>query len=144
MKTNLIKYILTLSIVSLISCKQEKEHSHEHDSDGHTHEHAVKETFSIDNLVKEVKTIPDSIVEYLHAQHHAHKVLERRTVPPGYETKNLKNWKDYASKVEDLPVINPGPGEYVHVMEGYKNGYKNSSNWNYRNFSRRCATYAYT
>ena len=85
----------------------------------------IKETFSIENLVGEVKTVPDSIMDYLHAQHHNHKVLERRTVPSGYETKNLKNWKDYAAKVEDLPAINPGPGEYVHVMEGYKHGYQN-------------------
>lgn len=85
----------------------------------------IKETFSIGNLVAEVKTVPDSIIEYLHAQHHSHKVLERRTVPSGYETANMKYWKNYVKKVEDLPVINPGPGEYVHVMEGYKNGYSN-------------------
>ncbi len=85
----------------------------------------IKETFSIANLVDEVKTVPDSIIEYLHKQHHSHKVLERRMVPPGYETSNMKYWKNYVKKVEDLPVINPGPGEYVHVMEGQKNGYQN-------------------
>ena len=118
--------------LGLISCNQKEEskqsndeHSHHHDEDGHTHEHLTKETFSIDNLVEEVKSVPDSIIDYLHSQHHNHKVLERRTVPAGYETKNLKYWKDYALQVEDLPAINPGPGEYVHVMEGYKNGYKN-------------------
>ncbi|MBC8124257.1 MAG: cupin domain-containing protein [Candidatus Kapabacteria bacterium] len=84
-----------------------------------------KETFSIANLVGEVKTVPDSIIEYLHAQHHSHKVLERRTVSAGFETPKMKHWKDYVKKVEDLPVINPGPGEYVHVMEGQKNGYQN-------------------
>ncbi len=85
----------------------------------------IKETFSIANLVDEVKNVPDSVIEYLHAQHHSHKVLERRTVPAGFETPQMKYWKDYVKKVEDLPVINPGPGEYVHVMEGQKNGYKN-------------------
>lgn len=85
----------------------------------------TKETFSLDELVAEVKTVPDSIMDYLHSQHHDHKVLERRTVPSNYETKNLKYWKDYAADVEDLPVINPGPGEYVHVMEGYKHSYQN-------------------
>ena len=85
----------------------------------------IKETFSIANLVNEVKTVPDSIIEYLHAQHHSHKVLERRTVPPGFETAEMKYWNNYVKKVEDLPVINPGPGEYVHVMEGQKNGYRN-------------------
>ena len=29
------------------------------------------------------------------------------------------------AKLENLPVINPGPGEYVHVMEGQRNGYNN-------------------
>ncbi len=86
---------------------------------------SIKETFSIANLVEEVKTVPDSIIEYLHSQHHSHKVLERRTVPTGYETANMKYWKNYVRKVEDLPVINPGPGEYVHVMDGQKNGYQN-------------------
>ena len=100
-------------------------HTHDHGDGDHTHHNSQKETFSIEKLVEEVKTVPDSIIRYLHAQHHNHKVLERRTVPAGYETKNLKNWKDYARKVENLPTINPGPGEYVHVMEGYKNGYQN-------------------
>jgi len=86
---------------------------------------SIKETFSIANLVEEVKIVPDSIIEYLHAQHHSYKVLERRTVPSGYETSNMKYWKNYVKKVEELPVINPGPGEYVHVMEGQKNGYQN-------------------
>jgi quercetin dioxygenase-like cupin family protein len=86
---------------------------------------SIKETFSIANLVEEVKTTPDSIIEYLHAQHHSHKVLERRTVPSGYETSNMKYWKNYIKKVEGLPAINTGPGEYVHVMEGQKNGYRN-------------------
>jgi quercetin dioxygenase-like cupin family protein len=85
----------------------------------------IKETFSIENLVEEVKTVPDSIIEYLHAQHHSYKVIERRTIPSGYETSNMKYWKNYVKKVEELPVINPGPGEYVHVMEGQKNGYQN-------------------
>ncbi len=137
MKNRLTIFLTALIAVSLISCNQKRDSenstkenptenkAHSQVSDGHSHDHSVMETFSIDKLVDEVKTIPDSIIEYLHAQHHNHKVLERRTVPERYETKNLKNWKDYAAKIEDLPVINPGPGEYVHVMEGYKNGYQN-------------------
>jgi quercetin dioxygenase-like cupin family protein len=85
----------------------------------------VKETFSIATLVDEVKTVPDSIIEYLHKQHHAYKVLERRTVPAGFETPNMKFWKSHVKEIGDLPVINPGPGEYVHVMEGHKCGYNN-------------------
>ena len=133
MKNALTKSLIAIIVFINFSCNQkqkpatenDKEHSPENTSVEHSHDHAAKETFSIDGLVEEIKTVPDSIIAYLHAQHHAHKVLERRTVPPGYETKNLKYWKDYAVKVEDLPVINPGPGEYVHVMEGYKNGYQN-------------------
>lgn len=135
MKTRFTLAIAALFAVGIISCQQQEksnqdlkteEHTHSHSSGSHSHDHSsVKETFSIENLVEEVKTVPDSIIEYLHAQHHKHKVLERRTVPSGYETKNLKYWKDYAAKAEDLPAINPGPGEYVHVMEGYKHGYQN-------------------
>ena len=136
MKNRTTLSIAVLFTVGMISCNQEKQssqesspedhaHSHDHGSGSHSHEHTAKESFSIEKLVNEVKTVPDSIIDYLHAQHHNHKVLERRTVPSGYETKNLKNWKDYATKIEDLPAINPGPGEYVHVMEGYKHGYQN-------------------
>lgn len=138
MKIYIYKIMVAVVVISigLTSCSQEKEtesdnmsyDTHEHDQsvDGHSHDHsAAHETFSIENLVDEVKTVPDSIINYLHAQHHNHKVLERRTVPSGYESKNLKYWKNYVAQVEDLPAINPGPGEYVHVMEGYKHGYDN-------------------
>jgi quercetin dioxygenase-like cupin family protein len=37
----------------------------------------------------------------------------------------MRFYTDYIARVEDLPVINPGPGEYVHVMEGQRNGYNN-------------------
>ena len=112
----------SLMISVAISCGnntkgQDENHTHPHDQ--------VKETFSIEGLVDEIKTAPDSIIEYLHAQHHSHKVLERRTVPPSYETREMKYWTNYAVNLDELPVINPGPGEYVHVMEGYKNGYQN-------------------
>jgi quercetin dioxygenase-like cupin family protein len=128
-KTLLRFFFSLLFLFGLISCntgeKKTENHSHE-GSEDHSHGHnSAKETFSIDKLVEEIKTIPDSIINYLHAQHHSHKVLERRTVPPGAKSKEMKYWSDYARKVEDLPVINPGPGEYVHVMEGYKNGYQN-------------------
>lgn len=32
---------------------------------------------------------------------------------------------DFALSKEDLVTINPGPGEYVHVMEGQRHGYDN-------------------
>ena len=135
MKTFLVQSAALICATFMISCNGEKksEHSenkeHSHDkADSHSHDHGhdhAKETFSIEGLVDEVKDVPDSVIEYLHAQHHSHKVLERRTVPSGYETREMKYWTEYAAKLDELPVINPGPGEYVHVMEGYKNGYQN-------------------
>ena len=85
----------------------------------------TKEIYSIANLVKENKIIPDSIIRALNAQHHQLKVLESRTVPGPFKAPEMKYFTDYVARVEDLPVINPGPGEYVHVMEGQRNGYKN-------------------
>ncbi len=83
------------------------------------------ETFSIMNLVKENKTIPDSIIMALNAQHHQLKVLERRAVPGPFEKPGMKYYADHIATIDRLPVINPGPGEYVHVMEGQRNGYNN-------------------
>ena len=37
----------------------------------------------------------------------------------------MKAVGDFALAKHDLKVINPGPGEYVHVMEGQRHGYKN-------------------
>ena len=85
----------------------------------------TKEVYSILNLVKENKIIPDSVIRALNAQHHQLKVLERRTVPGPFKAPEMKFYTDYIARVEDLPVINPGPGEYVHVMEGQRNGYNN-------------------
>jgi quercetin dioxygenase-like cupin family protein len=116
----LLIFILVLVGLLLLSCSGK-----ETKDDTRASKDLTKETFSIKNLVQEVKTVPDSIIQYLHKQHHSHKVLERRMVPPGYESPQMKKWSDYARHVEDLPVINPGPGEYVHVMEGHKHGYKN-------------------
>lgn len=120
--------IIGLFLSSCLNRDTNKAGHHNHDDKKGTHSHGhdyAKETFSIDGLVAEIKTVPDSIIEYLHAQHHSHKVLERRTVPSGYQTREMKYWTDYAVALDELPVINPGPGEYVHVMEGYKNGYQN-------------------
>ena len=131
MKTFLMQSIVVISSLIVVSCngeqKSEQTGSAEDSHDqSHSHSHdPAKETFSIEGLVDEIKSVPDSIIEHLHAQHHSHKVLERRTVPPGYATREMKYWSDYAATLDELPVINPGPGEYVHVMEGYKNGYQN-------------------
>lgn len=85
----------------------------------------TKESFPITNFVQEHKTVPDSIIAALNAQHHQLKVLERRTVPGPFDPPQMKYFSDYAVTLDKLPVINPGPGEYVHVMEGQRHGYKN-------------------
>ncbi len=61
----------------------------------------------------------------LHAQHHPHKVLETRRVPGRFDPPAMKTIKDFALSKDELDVINPGPGEYVHVMEGQRHGYRN-------------------
>jgi len=61
----------------------------------------------------------------LHAQHHPHKVLETRRVPGPFQPPAMTEVKDFALSKSDLDVIHPGPGEYVHVMEGQRHGYRN-------------------
>ena len=67
----------------------------------------------------------DEARSQLHAQHHPHKVLETRRVPGAFEPSPMADVKDFALSKSDLNVINPGPGEYVHVMEGQRHGYRN-------------------
>ncbi len=61
----------------------------------------------------------------LHAQHHPHSVIETRRVPGAFEAPAMTEISDFALSKDDLVVINPGPGEYVHVMEGQRHGYQN-------------------
>ena len=68
---------------------------------------------------------PDEARRLLHAQHHPHKVLETRRVPGLFQRPAMTSVKDFALSKKDLVVINPGPGEYVHVMEGQRHGYRN-------------------
>lgn len=67
----------------------------------------------------------DEAKRLLHAQHHPHKVLETRRVPGLFKPPSMTSVKDFALSKKDLVVINPGPGEYVHVMEGQRHGYQN-------------------
>ena len=115
MKKQSVVSILVGLTAFLLSCSNNKFSSGEQ----------TKETFSISGLVKEDKIVPDSIIDALNAQHHQLKVLERRTVPGPINAPTMKYFSDYAITLDKLPVINPGPGEYVHVMEGQRNGYKN-------------------
>ena len=61
----------------------------------------------------------------LHAQHHPHTAMETRRIPGRFEPPAMTSIEDFALSKEDLVVINPGPGEYVHVMEGQRHGYRN-------------------
>jgi len=67
----------------------------------------------------------DEAHKKLNAQHHSYKVLETRQVPGPFTKPAMKDVKDFALSKSDLDVINPGPGEFVHVMEGQRHGYDN-------------------
>lgn len=119
--SQLLQAILIILLFS--GCgKQATTHDESHDE---TATHNVKETFSINNLVEEVKTPADSTMMKLHAQHHSHKVLEGRVVAGPFNPPTMKYYSEHAVTLDKLPVINPGPGEYVHVMEGQRYGYNN-------------------
>lgn len=67
----------------------------------------------------------DEARQLLHAQHHPHTVLETRRIPGRFEPSAMTSIEHFALSKQDLVVINPGPGEYVHVMEGQRHGYRN-------------------
>ena len=73
----------------------------------------------------EVILEPDDAHRQLNAQHHSYKVLETRRVPGTFQKPAMTSVADFALSKSDLEVINPGPGEYVHVMEGQRHGYEN-------------------
>ena len=61
----------------------------------------------------------------LHAQHHPHGAIEIRRIPGEFTPPDMTEVGDFIRLKDDLDVINPGPGEYVHVMEGQRHGYQN-------------------
>ena len=73
----------------------------------------------------EVMVDVDEARKALHAQHHPHGVLETRRIPGSFEPPTMTETSDFALSKDDLVVINPGPGEFVHVMEGQRHGYQN-------------------
>ncbi len=121
MKKHLLESLIIGIIITLGSCSNEKK---ENDS-ASTSVDQTKETFSISNLVEENKQVPDSVIAKLNAQHHQLKVLGRGTLGGSFSIPEMKYYSEYAVPLEKLPVINPGPGEYVHVMEGQRHGYNN-------------------
>jgi len=50
---------------------------------------------------------------------------EARRVPGPVTRPAMKDVKDFALSKSDLDVIQPRPGEYIHVMEGQRHGYEN-------------------
>jgi quercetin dioxygenase-like cupin family protein len=66
----------------------------------------------------------DEARRQLNAQHHSYKVLEARRVPGPFKPPAMTDVKDFALSKGDLDVIHPGPGEYVHVMDGQRHGYQ--------------------
>jgi len=85
----------------------------------------TKATFSLKNSIEENKYIPDSMAVLLHAQHHPYKVLGGSLLAGPFNAPEMKHYSDYAITFVQLPFINPGPGEYVHVMEGQRHGFNN-------------------
>lgn len=67
----------------------------------------------------------DAARRALHAQHHPHAPIERRRLPGPFDLPAMGSIPDFALAKDDLVVINPGPGEFVHVMEGQRSGYRN-------------------
>ena len=67
----------------------------------------------------------DEARKQLHAQHHPHGIIETRSIPGDFQPPAMKMIGDFALPKDKLVVINPGPGEYVHVMEGQRHGYQN-------------------
>ena len=51
-------------------------------------------------------------------------MLETRRVPGRVTPPAMDSVDDFAVSKSDLDVVNPGPGEYVHVMEGGRHGYE--------------------
>lgn len=113
-------FIAVISVALILdSCSNNKMEN----KPGTTFNDSTKETFSLKSLVVESKQIPDSVIAALNAQHHGFKVIERRTLPGPFTTPKMKYYSEYAVSLDKLPVINPGPGEYVHVMSGQAYGY---------------------
>jgi quercetin dioxygenase-like cupin family protein len=61
----------------------------------------------------------------LHAQHHPHTPIQHRRLPGPFDLPAMDSIEDFAVLQDELVVINPGPGEYVRVMEGQRYGYRN-------------------
>lgn len=68
---------------------------------------------------------PDDAMKRLNAQHHGYKVLYGAAIPGSWQKPAMNDVEDFALSKSELDVIHPGPGEFVHVMEGQRHGYQN-------------------
>lgn len=72
-------------------------------------------------------TAIDEAKKLLHAQHHPYTPLATFSLPSKYKKSTISSVEDYAVPLNNLPLLHPGPGEHVHVMEGKRYGYNNLS-----------------
>jgi hypothetical protein len=119
-----------------------------HDPDGSPPEPTVTYTekdAKADEKVEHGERITgiDAERKALHAQHHPHGVIETRSIPGSFKKPTMNSVDHFALSKDDLVVINPGPGEYVHVMEGQRHGYLNLDHRYHLYGSRRRPTYAH-
>ena len=122
-KTRIIA--LTLGIVVAASAQVTA-----HDPDGNLPEPTVTHT---EKDAREGETVAngeligkiDATRKALHAMHPPHGILENRRIPGDFKKPAMDKVSDFALFKDDLVVINPGPGEYVHVIEGQRHGYRN-------------------
>ena len=63
----------------------------------------------------------------LHRQHHSYTPIATLSLPTKFDKSVILSEKDYALSLNDLVLVHPGKGEYVHVMEGKRYGYNNLS-----------------
>jgi len=75
----------------------------------------------------ELITNIDNARKLLHAQHHSLSPVARLSLPTKYSKSEISSVEDYALSLDELVLVHPGPGEYVHVMEGKRHGYNNLS-----------------
>ncbi len=131
-KRDVVKLMWTAVILTIMACAPAPEPPHvkeEAESPARPPEPVVTyrggETDQVPVQHGELIAGVDEARKALHAQHHPHGILETRTIPGSFEPPVMVEVSDFALSKNDLVVINPGPGEYVHVMEGQRHGYQN-------------------
>lgn len=128
-----IKSIFTVALFAVVACGPEAKQPPISESQENTHSRPPEPVVTYrggdvsEGRVEHGELVidVDESRRALHAQHHPHGVLETRRIPGSVEAPAMTEISDFAVSKDDLIVINPGPGEYVHVMEGQRHGYQN-------------------